>query len=141
MKLKFKKLLENAVLPRKANPTDAGLDLTATSVIYDKELNVYIYNTSIKVEIPLGYFGMLAQRSSVYKTDLMLANNLGIIDHGYKESIKLIFRPTCKNPKIYNIGDRIGQLIVMPLPQFEPEFVDELDDTNDRGGGFGSSDR
>lgn len=145
MKLKFKKLNENAVLPRKANPTDAGFDITATGYSGRDENGNMVYTTGLAVEIPEGYVGLIFPRSSISKYTLGLANSVGVIDAGYKGEI--LFKFKIQGPpnesffrfKVYKPGDRIGQLIVMPLPQFEPEFVDELDNTNDRGGGFGST--
>lgn len=143
MKLKFKKLSENAVLPRKANPTDAGFDITATDVFYNNANSCWEYSTGLAVEIPEEYVGLLFPRSSICKVDLSLCNSVGVVDPGYKGELKFMFRETIigeySSGSRYNIGDRIGQLIVMPLPQFEPVFVDELDSANDRGGGFGST--
>lgn len=144
MKLKFKKLSEAAILPRKANTTDAGFDITAIGWYKDENGNI-VYNTGLAVEIPEGYVGLIFPRSSISKYTLSLSNSVGVIDAGYRG--ELLFKFKMAKPfivhqysyKIYNIGDRIGQLIVIPLPQFEPVFVDELDNTNDRGGGFGSS--
>lgn len=141
MKLKFKKLNENAVLPRKANPTDAGFDIVAVTSYLDKSYN-HVYKTGIAVEIPNGYFGILAPRSSVTNSSYILGNGIGIIDSGFRGELLFKFKdidPDLFTEFKYKPGDRIGQLIVIPLPQFEPEFVGELDDTNDRGGGFGSS--
>ena len=79
MKIKFKKLNDNAILPSYAIEGDAGLDLTAISV--DDSNNYYIqYQTGLSVEIPVGYVGLIFPRSSVTKTDLMLGNSVGVID-------------------------------------------------------------
>lgn len=141
--LKFKKLNENAVLPRKANPTDAGFDITAIDKFYNNLFSCWEYSTGLAVEIPEGYVGLLFPRSSIYKVDLSLANSVGVVDANYRGEVKFMFKEAVMGEYSvgcrYNIGDRIGQLIVMPLPQFEPVFVDELDNTNDRGGGYGST--
>ena len=136
MKLKFKKLSPEAKVPQRANPTDAGLDLTATSVKYDVTTGTYSYGTGLAVEIPEGYMGLLAPRSSVYKKDLTLANSIGIVDSSYRNEVMLKFRPIGTN--VYKAGERVGQLVIVPIVLAEPEEVDELDKT-DRGGGFGSS--
>lgn len=142
MKLKFKKLSEAAVLPRKANPTDAGFDIVATEKYFDEYGNV-CFKTGLAIEVPEGYVGMLFSRSSIYSKAQVLSNSVGIIDSGYLGELEFkfkILKEHVTNKTIaYMPGDRIGQLIVIPLPQFEPVFVDELDNTNDRGGGFGSS--
>lgn len=141
--LKFKKLSEAAILPRKANPADAGFDITAIDKFYNSSVSCWEYSTGLAVEIPEGYVGLLFPRSSIYKIDLSLSNSVGVVDANYRGEVKFMFKETVMGEysvgRRYNIGDRIGQLIVIPLPQFEPVFVDELDNTNDRGGGFGSS--
>lgn len=142
MKLKFKKLSEAAILPRKANPADAGFDIVATEKYFDEYGNV-CFKTGLAIEVPEGYVGMLFSRSSIYSKAQVLSNSVGIIDSGYRGEIEFKFKilkeHVTKQTIAYMPGDRIGQLIVLPLPQFEPVFVDELDNTNDRGGGFGSS--
>lgn len=92
MKIKFVKLLENAVMPTKAHPTDAGFDLTATSREFD-EHGAVVYGTGIAVEIPAGYVGLVFPRSSVSKLDLSMANAVGVIDAGYRGEITVKFKP------------------------------------------------
>lgn len=145
MEIKFKRLSDNAVLPSKAHPTDAGLDLTCTSIT--SEVNecgqfVLVYHTGIAVEIPVGYVGLIFQRSSVYKKSLTLTNAVGVIDSCYRGEILFKFKNTSGDsiPAVYNIGDRIGQLIIMPYPEVEPVFADTLSETDRGENGFGSSD-
>ena len=79
MKVKIKKLCENAVIPSYANPGDAGMDLVATSRMFDKYGNVE-YGTGLAMEIPEGYVGLIFPRSSICKQDLSLSNAVGVID-------------------------------------------------------------
>lgn len=138
MKVNIKKVNKDAVIPSYAKAGDAGLDLTATSVDTDEYGNV-VYGTGLSMEIPKGYVGLIYPRSSNSKTDLYLTNHVGVVDSGYRGEIMFKFRPTTENPTIYKVGDRIGQLIVMPYPQVEFVEVGELT-TSERGvGGFGSS--
>lgn len=141
MKVKIKKLVENAVIPTYAHNTDAGMDLTATSRNIDTQGNI-VYGTGIAVEIPQGYVGLVFPRSSIAKTDLSLSNAVGVIDSGYRGEITFKFRdhqPLNGNVSWYRVGERIGQLIIMPYPKIEFEEVEELSET-DRGlGGFGST--
>lgn len=138
--LRFKRLSELAVLPSKANPTDAGFDLTATSINFaDGYLE---YGTGLAVEIPEGYVGLVFPRSSISKTTLTLANSVGVVDAPYRGEIRFRFRPAYGAPEsapAYQVGDRIGQLVVMKLPGFHPQWADELSDTARGTGGFGSS--
>lgn len=153
MQVNIKKLSEDAVVPTYAKHGDAGMDLTATSKHYDDHGNV-VYGTGLAFEIPNGFVGLLFPRSSNTKKDLVLGNSVGVLDSGYRGEVILKFKPTGKvfeddgstidlHPitlDSYEIGDRIGQIIIMPIPQIEFVEVDELS-TSDRGiGGFGSTD-
>ena len=80
MKVKIKRLHEDAVIPKYAKPGDAGVDLTAVDIIADG--GNLTYKTGIAVEIPTGYVGLLFPRSSVYKTGQTLTNCVGVIDSG-----------------------------------------------------------
>ena len=79
MKVKIKKLNENAVIPSYSKQGDAGMDLVATSKIFDKYGNVE-YGTGLAMEIPEGYVGLIFPRSSICKQDLSLSNAVGVID-------------------------------------------------------------
>lgn len=141
MKVNVKKLDSNAVLPTYAKHGDAGMDLTATSKSYDEHGNV-VYGTSLAFEIPNGFVGLLFPRSSNTKKDLILGNSVGVIDSGYRGEVVFKFKATnwCDSFSDYKLGDRIGQIIIMPYPQVEFNLVDELS-SSDRGvGGFGSTD-
>lgn len=153
MKVNVKKLDSNAVIPTYGRHGDAGMDLTATSKWYDESGNV-CYGTGLAFEIPHGYVGLLFPRSSNTKKDLILGNSVGVIDSGYRGEVVLKFKAIdtkyLEDGRLtyvkkdfmdsYNIGDRIGQIVIMPVPQIEFNVVDELS-TTDRGvGGFGSTD-
>ena len=146
MKVNVKKLDSNAVVPTYAKHGDAGMDLTATSKSYDENGNV-CYGTQLAFEIPNGFVGLLFPRSSNTKKDLILGNSVGVIDSGYRGEVVLKFRPVMPlerdiefGPREYEIGDRIGQIVIIPVPQIEFNVVDDLS-TTDRGvGGFGSTD-
>ena len=138
MKVNFKKLNTNAVIPEYAKPGDAGMDLVATSADVDQYGNI-VYGTGLAVEIPQNYVGLIYPRSSNSKTDLYLTNHVGVIDSGYRGEVMFKFRPIQKNPKLYSIGDRIGQLVIMPYPTIEPVEVEELSETERGTGGFGST--
>jgi len=140
MKTKFKKLSPDATIPQKAHPSDAGYDLVATSCVYDPETGLYTYGTSIACAIPKGTVGLLCPRSSISKTTLRLSNSVGVIDQDYRGEI--IFKFDMKFPNRcneYKVGDRIGQLVVVPLGDAGSEEVEDLDVTVRGSGGFGSS--
>jgi dUTP pyrophosphatase len=145
MKVRFKKLSLKAVTPSYAMPGDAGLDLTAIQYTVDPEHNFINYYTGLAVEIPQGYVGLLFPRSSVSKTDLSLANSVGVIDSGYRGEI--IFRYKFKrnehfaSMRRFKEGDRVGQLLIIPYPTIELEEVTELSSTERDTGGFGSTNK
>ena len=146
MEVKFKKYHDRAVLPSYAHPGDAGLDLTAidsgTGVYHPHtdELMYVEYNIGIGVEIPEGFVGLVFPRSSITKTLSFLANSVGVIDSGYRGAIRLRFYnlPT-EPPEFYESGDKIGQLVIMPIPKITPILVDDLSVTTRNTGGFGST--
>lgn len=140
MVIKIKKLVEQAVIPSYSKEGDAGLDLTAVSVntTDNGDYGFIEYDTGLAVEIPEGYVGLVYPRSSISKTGLILANSIGVIDSNYRGSIKCRFK-AIPNSTIYNVGDRIAQLIIQPIPNIEFEVVDELSDTTRGDDGFGSS--
>lgn len=80
MEVKIKKLDDNAVIPFYAKHGDAGMDLTAISIEYDKKYDRYIYHTGLSFEIPEGYVMLLFPRSSNCKTDAYLPNSVGVVD-------------------------------------------------------------
>ena len=138
LKLHFKKIHSDAVTPSYAKIGDAGVDLTAVDSYID-EYGLYVYYTGLAVEIPEGYVGLIFPRSSLSKYDLVLANHVGVIDSGYRGQIMVKFRATCDDPKRYTCGDRICQLMIVPIPTVEFEEVDELSESERGEGGFGSS--
>lgn len=140
MKISFKKLDPKAIIPSYSKPGDAGMDLTAiTKSHMDNPRFGYVeYGTGLAVEIPEGYVGLLFPRSSVSTTGLILANSVGVIDSGYRGEIKFRYK-WIKDTADYNVGDRIGQLIILPYPTIEPEEVQELNSSERGEGGFGSS--
>lgn len=136
MKVRIKKIHPDAVIPRYAKDGDAGLDLTAVDIVADE--TTLTYKTGLAVEIPRWHVGLLFPRSSVYKTGQSLTNCVGVIDSGYRGEIMLKFTLS-PYAKEYEIGDRIGQLIIMPYPKVEFELVEELTSTARGIGGYGST--
>lgn len=135
--IKFKALHPNAVLPSRVHIFDAGLDLTAVSMT---ESDLFIeYDTGIAVAIPEGYVGLVVPRSSVTKTGMMLGNSVGIIDSQYTGPIKIRYKVLDDDSRPYSPGDRIAQLVVVPILLDDGMFVDELPVSLRGSGGFGST--
>lgn len=138
MNVKIKKLHTDAVIPSYAKEGDAGLDLVATTMLYDDYGNLS-YGTGLAFEIPKGYVGLVFPRSSNSKKDLWLTNSVGVIDSGYRGEVTFKYRQVDLKERIYQIGDRVGQLIIMPYPHIEFEEVEELSETERGCGSYGSS--
>lgn len=148
MKVKIKKLVPEAVIPNYSKEGDAGMDLVAISEgkrftaqgTQCKELyEYYEYSTGLSIEIPEGFVGLVFPRSSISKTAMILCNSVGIIDSGYRGEILCRFKTPANTGIIYNKGDKISQLVIIPYPTIEFEEVEELA-TSERGeGGFGST--
>ena len=136
MKVKIQRLSDDAIIPHYAKPGDAGMDLTA--VWKNQTFDIVTYGTGLSIEIPDGYVGLLFPRSSIYKTKMSLTNAVGVIDSGYRGEIMMKFKVT-DNRIMYQVGDRIGQLVIMPYPEVEFEEVDELSETSRGAGGYGST--
>ena len=142
VKVKIKKLVDHAEIPEYMRDGDAGLDLTATDRYENRDFDYIEYGTGISVQIPVGYVGLIFPRSSISKTPHSLANSVGVIDSNYTGEIKFRFRTTENREDLeYGVGDRIGQLIIIPYPKIILEEVDTLDNTNRGSDGFGSSGR
>ena len=144
MDVKFKKLHDDAKIPSYAHDTDAGLDLTAVSFTqeFDKSNKlVLVYHTGLAVEIPEGYVGLIFMRSSVSNKSISLTNAVAVIDSGYRGELLLKYKITTDSlPTIYQPGEKIGQLIIIPYPKINPIEAEELDSSDRNEGGFGSTD-
>ena len=138
IKLKIKKLHPNAVIPCYAKAGDAGMDLVAVSEEWNENNTMVTYDTGLSIEIPEGYVGLLFPRSSVSKTTLNLANSVGVIDSGYRGPLMIKFR-YLEEGDVYDIGDRVAQLVIMKLPFVEITEVTELSSSERGEGGFGST--
>jgi dUTP pyrophosphatase len=136
MRIRIKKLHSDAVIPRYAHFGDAAVDLVAVKKWEDDKGNI-CYGTGLAMEIPENHVGLLFPRSSVSKTDLRLCNSVGVIDAGYRGEIMLKFDNN--GAKQYEVGDRVGQLMLVPIPSIQFVQVANLPES-DRGlGGFGST--
>lgn len=139
MQVKFKKLHPSAVLPSYSRKGDAAMDVSAISIV--EETSEYIeYGTGLSYELPEGWVALAFPRSSLSKQDLTLSNSVGVLDSNYRGELRWRFRKTKgEQSKVYQIGNRIGQILILPHPIIEPIEVDELSETNRGQNGFGSS--
>ena len=140
IKVKIKKLDPAAVMPKRGTADSAGWDLTALTVNEDASgLPVLHFGTGLAFEIPKGYAGFIFPRSSCYKYGMDLTNCVGVIDSDYRGEVKAVFMDYYGQG--YKKGDRIAQMIILPVPDIEFEETDHLSDTARGTGGYGSTGR
>ena len=130
----------HAELPTRAHPTDAGLDLAASETTQVAPRVVTLVPTGIAVAIPAGHVGILAARSSLaVKKAMTLANGVGVIDSDYRGEIKIPIIPLDGCHNLIQAGQKIAQLIILPIATPTVEVVAELPDSERGHGGFGST--
>lgn len=144
MKVRIKKLNDNAVMPSKAHAADAGFDLYCTSKEIDWTKRQIVCHTGLAFEIPEGYVGLIFPRSSVSNKPLMMANSVGVVDSCYRGEVTAKFNITDTRQSAfahYQEGDRIAQMIIIPYPEIEFEETDSLSESDRGTCGYGSTGR
>lgn len=139
LKIKIKKLREDAIVPTYAKPGDAGMDLTITEIKSQLSGVDITYGFGIAIEIPVGYVGLIFPRSSIRNKKIILSNCVGVVDSGFRGEIEATFLTNHPTAKIYAIGERAAQIIILPFPRVKFVESDELSDSERNLGGFGSS--
>ena len=141
MRLQFLRLDPEAKLPRRAHPGDAGLDLASRIDVEVPAGERAMVPTGVAVAIPDGYAGLVLPRSGLAsRHGLTLANAPGLIDAGYRGEITCaVVNLNRSVPVRITRGDRIAQLVIVAVPDVEPEWADELPGSERGTGGFGSS--
>lgn len=191
IQVKIKKLVPEAVIPTYAKDGDMGMDVTATSVEYDRELDCFVYHTGLAFELPKGYGMLIFPRSSNRKTNCYMANHVGILDSGFRGELLLCFKykdsvlsilSSFRSDKFieriannletkdikrlamaliktsndiinddlqlndfmanfapYKVGNRIGQIVIVPYPTVEFEETDTLSESERGANGHGST--
>lgn len=131
------KLDPGAFLPVRAHPTDAGLDLRSPYRAWMPSYGSAIIDTGVHIEIPESYVGMLKSKSGLNVQHGI--TNEGVIDSGYTGSI--VVKLYNHTPHGYYIekGDKISQLVILPIITPTLELVDELEPTERGENGFGST--
>ena len=138
--VKIKKLNEQAVVPKYASESAAGVDLHSTSSMTIEPGTCKLIPTGLAMAIPNGWFGAIHPRSGLaVKRGLRLANGCGIIDADYRGEVLVALYNDNQEPQSLEVGERIAQMIIMPCPRVNYIEVDELDETERGSGGFGST--
>lgn len=127
---------EGAIMPTRAHETDAGLDLYS---MVDMEIPAEcggVFDTGVHVELPKNHVGFIKIRSSLLKQGLVTD---GTIDCGYVGSIRVVLLNLTRYTQKIEAGQKIAQLVILPIITPELELVEALEDTERGTGGFGST--
>jgi dUTP pyrophosphatase len=143
MDLRVAKLKDTAVIPTRAHPGDAGLDLYSTEIAHLGPGERWSVGTGIALEIPEGHAGLVLPRSGLAREHgIALVNAPGLIDAGYRGEVRVLLLNTDPAETVrIEAGARIAQLVVTPVAIAAPVEVTELSDSARGEGGFGSSGR
>jgi dUTP pyrophosphatase len=143
MELRIAKLKPEATIPSRAHPGDAGLDLHACEAAHLGPGERWSVGTGVAVEIPDGYAGMVLPRSGIARDHgIALVNGPGLIDAGYRGELRVLLLNT-DPAETFRVepGERVAQLVVVPIALAEPVEVEALSESSRGDGGFGSSGR
>ncbi len=140
--LKIRRHYDGMPLPARAHASDAGFDLTAMAMEAMRP-GVYAYDTGVSVQAGEGFYCEVMPRSSIVKTEFMLANGVGVIDPDYRGRIRVVLRWLGEGDGRAEaeglLGQRIAQLLVRRREAVRVEDSTTLEDTARSGGGFGST--
>jgi dUTP pyrophosphatase len=141
IELPIVRLREDARMPERAYPGDAGLDLSTCEELRLGPGERAVVPTGLAVAIPEGFAGFVQPRSGLAaRHGIAVVNSPGLIDSGYRGEIRVVLLNTDReNEFVAAAGERIAQLVVLPVPELEPVELDELPATERGVRGFGSS--
>lgn len=138
--MKLKVMLDDgATMPTRAHETDAGLDLYSRENKWIHMRGSAIFDTGVHVQIPAGYVGILKSKSGLNVNHGLTSD--GVIDSGYTGSIRVKLYNNSDTPYVINKGDKISQLVILPIETPLLQLVDEFESTERGDNGFGSSGR
>jgi dUTP pyrophosphatase len=141
--LPVRRLRPDAVVPTRAHPWDAGLDLVAVEPLTLAPGQRGVAATGLAVAIPEGWAGLVVPRSGLARTHgITLTNSPGLIDAGYRGEVQVLLVNHGGEPHTVAAGERVAQLVLVPVWSGDLLEVEELPGSDGRGaGGFGSSGR
>lgn len=140
MKVKIKKLRDNAIIPTYATPGSACFDIYSCDEGVVLSNKPDIFSTGLAFEIPEDHVMLVFSRSGHgFKNGVRLANCTGIIDSDYRGELMVKLAANNHGSLSVEAGERIAQAMIIPYEQVSFELTDELSSTERGGGGFGSS--
>ena len=139
--LAVRRLRNDAALPRRAHPGDAGLDLVSCERVTIEPGARAVIGTGIAVAIPDGHAGLVVPRSGLAaRHGIGIVNAPGLVDAGYRGELRVVLVNTDRVASFtVEPGMRIAQLVLVPVALSEPVVVDELPETQRGVAGFGST--
>lgn len=136
------KVTDPKYTPTRAHHGDAGLDLKAEENAFLFPGDRQAVETGVSVEIPDGYVGLLCARSgNAARRALGIVNGVGVIDSGYRGPVNVLLINHGRSNVAVMRGDRIAQLLIVPIETPDVEIVDRLSDSERGTGGLGSTGR
>ena len=142
IRVKVKKLRDEAIIPSYAHDGDACVDLYSLEETVINPLDRKLILTGLSMAIPKGYEGLIRPRSgNALKRGITVLNTPGTIDSNYRGEIGVILYNTTRDPIYIHAGDRIAQMTFKEVTQVDFDICDELDETDRGSGGFGSTGR
>lgn len=140
MRLPIQRLDPTSIVPTRAHSGDAGLDLYALEDEPVVPGAVTTILTGIAVAIPYGHVGLIRPRSGLaarHGIDTLA----GVIDHGFRGEVKVLLTTHSTESLRVRSGERVAQLLVIPITYTQPQVVDALPGSARGAGGFGSTGR
>jgi dUTP pyrophosphatase len=140
VQIHLKRLDPELPRPQYAHPGDGGVDLPAREAVRIEPGQRAVVPTGFAVAIPEGFAGLVTPRSGLAARDgVGVVNGPGLVDSGYRGEIKVILINHGRRPIELARGDRIAQLVVVPVAEQEYVEVDELPPSSRGESGFGST--
>ena len=130
---------EGAKMPTKAHESDAGYDIYAPEAFGIAPKGSWTIATGVHMLIPDGYVGMIKSKSGLNVKHGLRCE--GVVDAGYTGGIIVKMYNDSNTVHLFNAGDKITQIVVLPIPETELVPVDSLEETERGDNGFGSSGR
>lgn len=137
MKIKIKKLKENAKLPSYAHPGDVGMDLYSMETVIIPPMGHYRFYHGFAMEFPIGYAAIIKDKSSISKAKLTQMG--GVFDAGYRGEYNTHLVNLGDEPYTVEEGDKVSQILIMPVVIAELEETDILSESARGEGAFGST--
>ena len=138
--MKIKKLHRDAIIPMYQTEFSAGCDLHSVAEVSIAPGETKLVGTGLAMEIPMGFGGFIFARSGMaLKRGLAPANKVGVIDSDYRGELMVALYNQSNTTQVVEKGERIAQLVIIPIRQVDFEEVTEISDTDRGAGGFGST--